>query len=178
MNAAGPVKIPSQQPLCLVCGLCCNGVIFADVKLQPGDDAARLQFRALLLSSSKTTLPGKVSQPCMALAGCHCRIYSDRPRHCREFECLLLKKMNARQLDRAVALRLIKKAQDRAEIVRRLLRDLGDGNEHLPLSLRFRAMAKEIERSGLDAVRQEIFARLTLAFHDLNVLLSTSFYPG
>ena len=28
--------------LCPACGLCCNGVLFADVELQPGDNAGRL----------------------------------------------------------------------------------------------------------------------------------------
>ncbi len=30
-------------PLCPDCGLCCNGVLFADVELRAGDDAGRLK---------------------------------------------------------------------------------------------------------------------------------------
>ena len=31
------------QALCLECGLCCNGVLFADVRLQDGDKAEKLR---------------------------------------------------------------------------------------------------------------------------------------
>ena len=35
--------------LCPKCGLCCNGVLFADVELRKGDDAERLAELGLLL---------------------------------------------------------------------------------------------------------------------------------
>src|SRR5215472_953064 len=87
-----------EQQLCLSCGLCCNGVIFADVRLKPSDDPARLRALGLPLSgqtpgSKKAVL--NFNQPCAALEGCSCRIYADRPNHCRHFECLLLKSAKA-----------------------------------------------------------------------------------
>jgi hypothetical protein len=36
-------ELAADGQLCLTCGLCCNGVIFANVGLRPGDDAARPQ---------------------------------------------------------------------------------------------------------------------------------------
>jgi len=40
MSAVKPTDAISQ--LCPNCGLCCNGVLFADVELRAGDDAGRL----------------------------------------------------------------------------------------------------------------------------------------
>src|ERR1041384_8180337 len=44
------MNVSQSNDLCLECGLCCNGVIFADVQLEPADDAARLQSLGLSLS--------------------------------------------------------------------------------------------------------------------------------
>ncbi len=182
----------ASNPLCLECGLCCNGVIFADVRLEPGDDASRLRLLGLPLvsqsrgASSAACNPNQKSkiknpkflQPCAAFDGCRCRIYVDRPKYCREFECLVLKNVQAGELGRNAALRLIRTARGRAEAARRLLRELGDTDEQVALSLRFRAIKQRMESDIPDAVTAGVFGRLTLAVHDLNVLLSGSFYSG
>src|SRR5437867_9164117 len=82
--------------LCPQCALCCNGVLFKDVELQPADDAARLKALGLPLDGSRKA---KFSQPCAALCGCHCGIYADRPMRCRQFECALLKSVAAGETD-------------------------------------------------------------------------------
>ncbi|HXP61669.1 MAG TPA: YkgJ family cysteine cluster protein [Dongiaceae bacterium] len=166
------------EDLCLACGLCCNGVIFADVRLQPGDDAARLRALGLRVFASRaaTGAPG-FKQPCAALAGCSCRVYAERPGYCREFECLLLQRVKAGRLERRAALAIIGVARERVERVRRLLRELGDGDETLALSARFRRTAARLEKVGLDEVKADLFGELTLAVHDLNLAVKEAFYP-
>src|SRR5229473_316362 len=88
-----------SEDICLACGLCCNGTIFADVKLQAGDDTSR--FRSLGVGlrqvgcesglSQSRLRPASVPQPCAAFDGCRCQIYAERPKYCRQFECLLLR---------------------------------------------------------------------------------------
>ena len=51
-------------------------------------------------------------------------------------------------------------------------------NEHVALSPRFRKVKKRMESGALNEESADTFAALTLALHDLNVLLSESFYPG
>jgi len=170
----------SSNSLCLECGLCCNGVIFADVQLQPEDDAARLQLLGLRFSPKpvSTMANRKFLQPCSAFDGCRCQIYSERPKYCREFECLLLKSVKARRTDTAVAQRIIRDARQRVERVKRLLRDLGNAEEEVALSKRFRKVKHHIESHPLNEETAEKFGELTLAVHDLNVLLSEAFYPA
>src|ERR1017187_4996 len=119
-----------SNQLCLECGLCCNGVIFAHGQLQPEDDPARLQALGLVLVAKRKVEIGKqrFHQPCAAFDGCRCKIYADRPKYCREFECLLLKKVQAGLVETAAARRVIRATLRRAEGGKRLLRKLGGGD--------------------------------------------------
>ena len=182
----------ATEDICLSCGLCCNGVIFRDVKLQDGDDAARLELLGMKLaapvkgdgpgqSSSVRTRAGfqfqSFSQPCVALEGCRCRIYPERPKHCREFECRLLQSLRSGSILKPEALSLIQTARQRANDVWRLLRQLGDQDEHLALAMRFRRTARRLEAADCGAETASLYGQLTLAVHELNLLLSQSFYP-
>lgn len=158
-----------QQNLCLECGLCCNGVIFADVKLRPQDDVVRLQSLGLQVSATR------LRQPCAAYAQGLCSIYAERPACCREFECLLLKSVNSGEVSPEVARKTISLAQARAQKVRNLLHLLGDEEEELALTARFRRIAKRFEKTELDEPQAAIYADLTLTVQDLNMTLSHSF---
>jgi Fe-S-cluster containining protein len=165
--------------LCPACGLCCNGVIFANLGLRPSDDAARLRLLGLPVCTPHFKLrPPHLAQPCAAFDGRGCRVYADRPQYCHEFECVLLKSVKAGRTEPAAALRIIRTARDRADKVRRLLCALGDTDEQLPLSARFRRTGKRLKESALDDDTAELYGQLTLAVHDLNLLLSDAFYPG
>src|SRR5256714_7338905 len=176
----------TNNALCLECGLCCNGVIFANVRLQPGDDPSRLKSLGLPISTPHSARPVATphsalrtvhfNQPCAALDGCRCRIYADRPTYCRQFDCLLLKSVREGRTATADALDTILDARRKMESVLRLLRELGDTDEHVPLAKRFRRTARRLDKVGLDKGGSATYGRLTLAFHDLNFLLSDAFY--
>jgi hypothetical protein len=161
--------------LCPQCALCCNGVLFKDVELQPGDDAAKLKRLGLVFAKSRKL---KFPQPCAALECSRCRIYTDRPARCREFECDLLKSVAAGEMETPGALRVIRDAQKRAERVKRLLRELGDDEESRALSLRFKRMQRRFESMPFEAAMTDKFGELTLAVHDLNLVLRAKFYPA
>ena len=59
-----------SNSLCLECGLCCNGVIFADVQLEPEDDARRLRSLGLKFAANRKSqiVNHKFAQPCAAFA--------------------------------------------------------------------------------------------------------------
>jgi Fe-S-cluster containining protein len=170
----------SDASLCLECGLCCNGVIFADVELQPIEVNNLRSKVHIPVTRAKSGQPGiaKLPQPCAAFDGCRCRIYAERPTYCRQFECLLLKNVRAGRLERAAASRIVRTAKERAEKVRTLLRELGDADEQSALSLRFQRAAKRYEKAPLANGKADIYADLTLAVHDLNMLIRDAFYPG
>ena len=161
--------------LCPQCALCCNGVLFKDVELQPGDSAAKLKMLGLPVSGKRVA---KFPQPCAALDGGSCRIYGEHPARCREFECALLKSVAAGETDVRAALRVIRDAQKRVEKVRRLLSASGDVDESLALSLRFKRTQRRMESASLSEAAADTFGELTLAVHDLNLLLRMKFYPS
>ena len=171
----------NTSDLCLACGLCCNGVLFKDVELQPADDAIKLAALGLPLKITRDgnqTL-AKAPQPCAALcADNRCRIYEDRPQRCRQFECSLFKSVAAGEMAFDKALKTIGTTRQRAEKVRRLLQELGDTDEHVALSLRFQRTRRRIEKKGFDDASADTFGELTLAVHALNLLLSSKFYPA
>src|SRR5471032_2102358 len=112
----------SVSQLCPNCGLCCNGVLFADVELRAGDDAGRLAELGL----SPAPKGGKLAFPqsCACFDGKLCGIYADRPKRCRTFECGLLKRVSVGELGAEAALKTISKTKRQAEKVRGLLRQL------------------------------------------------------
>jgi hypothetical protein len=173
------------EDLCLSCGLCCNGVLFADVKLQPRDDGGALRSLGLPLLPIGRPRPGpaghrawKFLQPCAAFDGCRCAIYASRPFYCRKFECLLLKEFAQGRVTKAEALRTIRTARKLADKVDLLLRSLEPSAEPTALAERFRRTAERLERTELDSSAAGRFGRLTVAYHQLTLVLRTHFYPA
>ena len=171
-------EIAAGEELCLACGLCCNGAIFADVQLQAGDDAEQLAKLGLVVKCAGSNQNPKFVQPCVAHDGCRCRIYDERPGYCRQFDCALLKSFRCGSLAKQDALEIISTARERGALVKELLRELGDTEVSLSLGVRFRRTAKRLERRKPDEAASDLFSRLTLVVHDLNRLVAEEFYPG
>lgn len=152
--------------LCLQCGLCCNGVLFADVRPEPGDKSALFAGRS------------RVNQPCPALNSetCACAIYTDRPARCRQFECRQLIGVQAGNITTDAALKRIRTARKLAAKVEKLLAALGHNNPKLPLSRRFKRCQRAAESGGLTGDQLDTLADLQLAVHELTLLLSQHFY--
>ena len=105
-------------------------------------------------------------------------VYAERPTHCRDFECALFIAVAGGELETTAAQRAIGLARQRAQRVRRLLRALGDHDETKALNVRFRKTRRRFENMPIGEDAAATFAQLTLAVHDLNLLLGEKFYPG
>jgi len=159
--------------LCPNCGLCCNGVLFADVELQKGDSAGRLID--LGMSLKKKGMKRVFAQPCRCFDGKLCQIYDDRPKRCATFECGLLKRVQSGAMPAPAALKRISDAKKLVEKVRQLLRRLGDNDEQLALTKRYgKMMAKPIDLSAGEDTG-EARGELMLAVNDLMHLLQRDF---
>jgi hypothetical protein len=172
MSAAEPTDAVSQ--LCPNCGLCCNGVLFADVELRAGDNAKQLAQLGLRL---ETKVRGKLAfpQPCACFDGTLCKIYNDRPKRCRTFECGLLKRVQAGELAVGAALKIISKTKRRVEKVRGLLHRLGQKDGQLALIKSYtEAMSAPIvlSKAETDSDRR---GELMLAYDELMQQLQRDF---
>lgn len=76
-----------QQSICKSCGICCDGTIFSDLKIdQTGPSPAWPKQVADLVSDDK-----RLPIPCPAFQKQQCTIYSTRPKICQKYQCYLLK---------------------------------------------------------------------------------------
>jgi uncharacterized protein len=152
--------------LCLQCGLCCNGVLFADVRPEHDDNSPLFAGRS------------RVNQPCPAFNSetCACAIYTERPARCRKFECRQLLGVQAGNITTNAALKRIHTARRLAAKIEKLLTELGHDNPKLPLSRRFKRCQRAAEAGGLTTDQLDTLAELQLAVHELTLLLSQHFY--
>ncbi len=161
--------------LCLQCAICCNGVLFKDVELQAGDDPRPLRGAGLPVVTRQGR--ARFPQPCAALEGCRCRAYGVRPRRCREFVCHSLGQVVEGRLAPEAALRLIRTTLRKAATVRSLFQQLGNTQEAQPFCRRFKEIKRRVETGPLDDDAAALFGDLSLAVHELDMLLRTHFYP-
>lgn len=158
---------PLNDTLCLQCGLCCNGALFADVRPEAGD-------RSPLFAGCD-----RVNQPCPAFntEDCTCAIYPDRPARCRKFECHQLLGVRKGGVSVAAALKTIRTARRRAAEVEKLLHALGFGGTKSALKARFKHCQRAAETGRLAPEQFERLADLQQAMHRLTMLLAKDFYP-
>lgn len=164
--------------LCVNCGLCCNGALFADVQLQPGEDPSPLRARGLNLRVGRLGKSlTKLLQPCAAFDGCRCRIYELRPSMCRKFECHLLLRVQRGEVKTSVALTTIQSTRQRIKKVEAFLSSLGERSTARPIGWRFQKCLRAAEGGDWDEARLETLAELLLAMHQLNAVLQREFLP-
>ena len=182
-RAAGPTALRHRMTtpdissttarLCGACGMCCNGVMFHIVRLQPGDSPKALAAMGLKLKRKRGEC--QIIQPCPAHRDSQCSIYAARPERCRIFECRQLQRVAAGEITEAMAMEKIGKARRLAAEVHALLLRTGGTNEKHPLSKRCEtAMAVPPDPSA-DEAAAATRIRLTLAKQELDALLDQDF---
>jgi hypothetical protein len=163
------------QRLCAACGLCCNGVLFADVELQPRDIPERLEFLGLRILAKGRGDLRRFRQPCPAWEGCRCAIYRERPSHCRAFDCRQLRRLKAGDTSESEALDVIRRTLRQVVRVEDLLQVFGQTRRDRPLAARYAAaMRRAVDLAGdpQAAARQ---GRLLRAMRALMRRLETDF---
>jgi len=124
----------SAARLCAACGMCCNGVLFHGMAVQPGDSLRALAAKGLRAKRRDGEL--QFLQPCPAHADNCCRIYAERPQRCRIFACRQLEAVSLGTSTHAAAMEKIHEARRRSDRVRELLALLGDDRTTRPLATR------------------------------------------
>lgn len=121
--------------LCAACGMCCNGVMFYSMRLQPADDARKLT--ALGLRIKRRADGYHMPQPCPAHDGSKCTIYTDRPERCRAFQCRQLRDAISGATSETAAMQIIIEAQKRVAHVLELFHAAGDDREIRAFATRY-----------------------------------------
>lgn len=155
------------ETLCLKCGLCCNGVLFADVRKEHGDSSPLFE-----------KFGSRVAQPCPAFnsGDCRCAIYSERPARCRKFECKQLLAVRAGKKSAEAALKKIRRIQKLVVEIENLLEQLDFNKTDLPIRKRFQNCQRAAEHGRISTSDLDCLADLQLAAHRLNHLLARDFH--
>ena len=167
----------SEQTICITCGFCCDGTLFYNATLQPGE---------------KGTLPSKMEEaylkigeeeffrlPCQYFDG-KCTIYDQKKAHiCSAFRCELLKDFSGEKISQQSAIRLIENAErQRAEIRELANKIIGTPPEisfrHLLLELRKVIHAKENNGEPKNRELEILLAKCTI----FEALLIRHFKPA
>lgn len=178
------------QAICLECGLCCNGDLFADVRLRAADSGGRLaQLKRLHFAPDQNPEREvkRLLQPCGFLEGCTCRVYGERPVYCRQFECAVIRQLKAgralwtsapSQLSEAAARRAVLKARRLSAKAKALLERLGNTDLGRPLATRFRQTARRLEGGSATPEQARLFGELTRAMHEFHWFVTRHIHPG
>ena len=159
--------------LCVKCGLCCNGVLFHTVRLQPADSPKALAALGLKLKRKKGA--HYILQPCPAWQDAQCSIYAARPERCRLFECRQLQRVAAGETTEAAALEKIHEVQRRVAQVNELLALAGGTNAKRPLAKRCEKIMAEPLDASSDQAAIAIRDTLTRAMQELDAVLDADF---
>jgi uncharacterized protein len=153
--------------LCLACGMCCNGVLFHIVRLQPEDSATALEKLGLKIRRKKRE--PYFTQPCEMLHGCSCSIYAARPTRCGLFECRQLKDLNSGQTSELEVLQKIEEAKSKVAVIEAMLTATGNTAIQQPLVER---CEQELQSTAMSPT---VHAQLKEQLESLNALLNKQF---
>lgn len=160
--------VPSEAAarLCSACGMCCDGTLFHSVLLQPEDNSR--QLASLGLKIKKRNGRTFFYQPCPTHHQGQCRIYPDRPRRCRQFNCQQLLRLADGKTSEAQALTTIHDARRLADQVGQLMNQIEETNPLRGLAARC--------ASALDAGhRGPLHEQLESAMKSLEAFLESEF---
>jgi Fe-S-cluster containining protein len=152
--------------LCTNCGLCCNGVLFDLVRLQPQDSVQELTRLGMKLRRKKTQ--PWFPQPCQFLKNCTCTIYEHRPTRCRLFECHQLKRLRSGQTQEEDVLRMIAKAKALVAELEAFLPDEDPATQSISLEERVKAAFDETTASDVKQLHLQLKRLLDREFRLLD----------
>lgn len=161
------------QRICGACGLCCDGTLFADVRLREEDDPKDLLTLGFKLKRRKGYYFFK--QPCQAKTEGECQIYENRPSRCRAFECRQLLDLKDEQITEDSVLEVIRSTRDLTSQIDELLTQAGDDRKNRSLMQRFEhVMSEPVDLSEGDEPFQ-IRGELNGLMEELDEVLNENF---
>jgi hypothetical protein len=148
--------------------MCCNGVLFHSVLLQPGDSARALSAAGLKIKRKAGA--EFFHQPCPAHNECQCAIYDRRPARCRHFNCRQILRVTADKSAEASALEKIREAHSLVTRVNALINRLAETNPN-------RALAQRCANALTTPDWTPLHGELQATMLELETLLAREFRP-
>ncbi len=167
------LSVSQASDLCSACGLCCNGVLFYSVQLQPKDSPKELIGLGLKLQKKRKQY--SILQPCPAFCGTHCSIYEKRPERCRAFECNQVRQVATGDTSMVEALDRISEAKASAARVMELMWRMGEQNEKRNIIRRYESICARVPDASEEPQASELRAELAAAMQQMEEILQKHF---
>ena len=168
-----PDSLQAGMRLCAACGLCCNGVMFHSMELQPSDQLKELLSLGMKLKKKRKQV--LILQPCSAYKDSCCAIYAQRPQRCRLFACRQLLRVRSGEIAEQDALEKISDVKSRIDSLDELLDLAGATNRRRSLKRRHQKILDEpLDESGAPAAAA-LRERLAEAMLELEEVLESDF---
>ncbi len=120
-----------EQEICVTCGMCCDGTLFSNAILQPGEKGHLPA--AMEKSYTKTDAGEFFKLPCSYFHG-KCSIYDQKKAHvCSAFRCNLLKDFSEDKISQADAFIIVENAIKQRDEVIHLARTVFETTENMYL---------------------------------------------
>ena len=100
-----------QSALCLACGLCCTGALHGAVEVKAQDVAAVRSLGLTVEPAEDSAGQYAFRQPCPLHLDGRCSVHGRHPPSCQEYQCALLKKLAAGEVDLGAALAVVHEAK-------------------------------------------------------------------
>jgi uncharacterized protein len=126
-----------EIPICIGCGLCCDGTLHAHTNVRSEDRSATAAVGLQLVQGGTTLM---FEQPCPKLRAGRCTAYSIRPPVCRRYSCALLERVRAGLIPASEARQTI-------SVAKRLVKSLSRHSPDAVLASRRHAIWQELENS-------------------------------
>lgn len=169
---SSPIESAASR-LCQACGICCNGVMFHNVRVRSNDSPRELTSLGLQLHRKHREL--LFLQPCPAYAESRCTIYPQRPERCQLFKCRQIARVASGEVSEERAMEQIREVLERVTRVNELLDEAGKTNPKKPLTQRYEKITAEPVGPYSDPQTVEQRERLDLAMRELEELLEREF---
>jgi len=103
--------VAEQSALCLACGLCCTGALHGAVEVKAQDVAAVRSLGLTVEPAEDQAGQYAFCQPCPLHLDGRCSVHGRHPPSCQEYQCALLKKLAAGEVDLGAALAVVHEAK-------------------------------------------------------------------
>ncbi|MEP7121963.1 MAG: YkgJ family cysteine cluster protein [Byssovorax sp.] len=108
--------------LCQACGFCCDGTLFDGIFLTDTDVVSVARVRLPVFRDDERPI---LRLPCTAHVGA-CTVYEDRPSICRSYQCELVNRLDAGDIDLPGALLRVERLRALIDAIRPHLGDQGE----------------------------------------------------
>ncbi|PWD97595.1 YkgJ family cysteine cluster protein [Marinilabilia rubra] len=157
--------------ICLSCGFCCDGSLIGFVELGK-EELSRLR---VLMEIEEFEKSGFFLLPCNNLGCDGCKIYPQRPRQCDNFKCGMLKSIENKELDFALAIETINVVKQKRIAIEEKFETLPFKLESPSFYFKVLELKKLLQQENNELSRSEHFLDLLSDLEELNKLVSKSF---